>query len=182
MRPKRKLYQFLAGLDKVIDVFQRNIAIIAFGVMTITILVGIVMRFLLKIPNLWGEEVSRYSMIVGVFFAVGLGVRYKEHMRIDMLLNHFPTRIARAVEFFSRIVELVAYIVFAKYSFDYIKTIASFGQKSPSLQLPMWVMYSVLLIGFVLAAVEVLLTTWNDFIAKEKFLDYEVGEDFPASS
>ena len=28
MRPKRKLYQFLAGLDKVIDVFQRNIAII----------------------------------------------------------------------------------------------------------------------------------------------------------
>ena len=171
MKPAKGIYKKAALLDRVLCLILQNVSILAFCIMTMSILIGVVMRFILKAPNMWGEELSRYSMVVGVFFATALAVRDNAHMRIDMLVSCLPKRIGKVIELISRVIELAAYIIFIYICFRFVKVSFGFKQISPSLQVPMYLMYLVLLVGFILSSLETILSIWNDFIAEEPFLD-----------
>lgn len=180
MKSTKGIYKIAASVDRIICLAMQNISIIAFCIMTMAILIGVVMRFILKAPNMWGEELSRYSMVVGVFFATGLAVRDNAHMRIDMLVSSLPKKIGKAVELISRLIELMSYVIFSNICFKFLKVSFTFKQMSPSLQIPMYLMYMVLFIGFVLSGIECALAIWNDFIAKEPFLNKD-GETLQSS-
>jgi len=160
--------RLVVAANNIIQFVLKNVSILAFGVMAVTILIGIFMRFILQVPNVYGEEISRYSMVVGVFFAVGLAVRHNAHMKIDILNTKLPKIPSRIIEFIARVVELYAYILFSMLCMRFVIHAMTYTQFSPSIKMPMWLIYMVLFVGFVFSGLESLLMLWNDFISKSK--------------
>jgi C4-dicarboxylate transporter DctQ subunit len=138
--------------------------------MAVVTLAGVVMRFVLKIPNMWGEEITRYLMVLGVYLGVACGCRTRSHLSVEGIVARLPKAAARTVNILTRLIVIGAYILFAVYAVKLTMTQFEMGQTSPAMQLPMWIVYVVLTAGFVLAALAETLLFFNDFVAKEPFL------------
>lgn len=173
----RKFDTALISLDKVLYAVEDKITIFCFAGMTLAVLYGIVMRFVLHVPNQYGEEISRYLMILGVFLGLGAVERKNSHMKVDLLINVLPQKVANVVGLISRIITLVAYVWFVQIAFRYVERIYNFGQLSTCLKVPMYIVYSFVLVGFILGAVHCLVNIWNNYFARVKSDYNEDGID-----
>jgi C4-dicarboxylate transporter DctQ subunit len=168
----------LNGLERNILTFDKHLlrveelvsAFLLLGVV-ITVLVGIVLRFVLRIPNLYGEEISRYLLLACVFIGISIGVRKKSHLGVDSIVNALPQKISRKVCFMADALTAVTYGLLSILSYRFVIIIKGFGQTSPAITaLPMYAVYSLLLTGFILSFVHSFMMIWNDYFAVHKIL------------
>ena len=102
----------------------------------------------------WSEELSRFLFVGIIVLGINLGISRNQMVRIDILDHYLGGKAVRYAEIIRNLIGLVMNGAFAYSTFDLIKI--GQMQKSPSLQLPMSVMYILLLVGFVLACVSIL--------------------------
>jgi C4-dicarboxylate transporter DctQ subunit len=159
--------RFMRVLDKIMSMIEDGITLLFITVMTVTITVGIVMRFVLKIPNMIGEELSRYSMIVVVFIGISAGVRQRSHIGVDGLVNNLPQKAAYVVRIVAHSLGIAAYGLFSVQSYNFVMQAMRRSQFSPAMRLQMWMVYCILLAGFGLSFVRSLMMFWSDYIARE---------------
>lgn len=117
----------------------------------IVVIMGIqvIMRYGFKSSLKWSEEVSRYLFIWMVFIGMSYGVKKGSHMRIDMLEHFFPK-----FKIGLGILAEISFLIFAIYmispGFSVIQSLVTTGQTSPAGEIPMYIVYLGLLVGFIL--------------------------------
>lgn len=62
--------------------------------MAACIMIQVILRFIFSTAAPWAEEITIYSMIISVYMGASLAVREKSHIRIFMLINRFPRKVA----------------------------------------------------------------------------------------
>ena len=66
-------------------------AVMAFAtVMLLALSLQVFMRFVLDKPLSWSEELALACFSWSMLLAIGLGVRQKTHVRMDILVDHLP--------------------------------------------------------------------------------------------
>ena len=166
-----ELYSVMEKCDKIITKMENFIASVCFGLMWIFVVVGIVLRFVLRIPNPFGEEAARYLMIFGVYVGISIGVRQRRHLGIQFFVEQLPTKISKIVKFVASLMCISAFLVFSYLALLFVISTHRFGQTSPSMLMPMYIIYLTLLLGFFLSFIRSIMIFWNDFFAKSKILD-----------
>jgi TRAP-type C4-dicarboxylate transport system permease small subunit len=115
----------------------------------------IFLRYVLNDSLIWSEELSRYLLIAIAFLGCATGVRKRCHIRIDvidMILSE-PVRRALSVAIDLLVLFYLAYVVYAS-----IEILGIFKrQPSTAMGVSMSVPYSVITIGFGLAALRMVL-------------------------
>lgn len=119
--------------------------------MSLILFLQIVMRVLGNSLT-WAEEVARYFYVWSVFLSLGCTMRGNYILRVDLLLSHLPTVLRRGVETLLDLLNTVLFAFFCYCSIDVIVNIQSSGQTSPALEIPMYLVYAVVPVGFGLAA------------------------------
>jgi len=66
-------------------------------IMVITVLLGVIFRYIIQNSLSWSEELARYMMIWAALLSISIGIKYKEHVGIQLLLRRLPIRIARMI-------------------------------------------------------------------------------------
>ena len=149
--------------------------------MILVVLYGIVMRFVFRAPNPYGEELSRYLMICFIYLGVSLNVRSKGHLAVEMIVDLLPVAARKACKIVADLISILAYGAFTYLAYILIRNMLKVVQYSTQMRMPMWIIYMALLVGFALATLRSLLLFWNDYIAKNKVLSSEkkmtVGEE-----
>ena len=156
----------IVTFDKVLYFFESNIALVCLIVMILTVLYGIVMRFIFRYPNPYGEELSRYMMIYFIYFGVSLNVRFRGHLAVEMIVDYLPQS-ARSV--CNMIADLVSIV--------FVQNMLQINQNSSQMGIPMWIVYMSMCFGFFFATIRAVLLFWNDYFAKEKILSILEGEE-----
>jgi len=85
--------------------------------MTITVLLGVFYRYLIRSPLGWTEELSRYLMIWMAFLSVALCIWRHEHVGVTLFIKKIPIKIAKAIVLFSNILVFYFLYVLTKYGF-----------------------------------------------------------------
>lgn len=153
-------------LDIIMTRIEDTITISFMIIMTTAILAGVVMRFILKIPNLYGEEISRYSMIIVAFIGISAGVRQKSHLGIDGVVNSLPTSAAKVLRIIASLISTFAYGLFAFEAYMFVSHSRRMNQLSPAMRLPMWIVYSILMVGFAMSFIRSIMVFWSDYLAR----------------
>lgn len=100
----------------------------------------------------WSDEASRYCMIWSVFVVAGLSAQRGQMFSIDIVSEKLPLKGQRIFA----IVRLVLVLAFCAFCLVYGTKMmihqANIGQTSPSLKMPMWIMYSCVPFGCLLLA------------------------------
>lgn len=101
----------------------------------------------------WPEEFDRYCWIWTVFLSLPYTIRKANMLRVNVLVDLFPSKVRNAINILVDLVNLIVMVLFFISSFTVIGNAIKSDRKSPAMQLPMYLVYICLLLGFGLGAV-----------------------------
>lgn len=155
-------------LDKWLYFIFDKICIVCYTTMVISVLVGVVMRFAIREPNPYGEEISRYAMILSVFLGIGMVERNNGNIKVDILANALPLKARAVVIIVARFIAVASYVFMAVVAWQYVARISETSQVSTCLRIPMYIVYAFMFIGFAFAAFYSFVDFWKTFIDKQE--------------
>lgn len=165
------LTRVMVNLDKMLTRFECAFLYISYIGMVAVVCAGVVMRYVLVIPNQYGEELSKFLMITAVYIGISLGVRFKKHLGLDWFVTHLSPKLSRFVSILSISITTLTYLSMTYFCFTYVLTAIDRPQYSPAMRLPMIIMYSVVMVGFLLATIRSAMVFWNDDLTSNHPLD-----------
>lgn len=133
--------------------FEETLLVVLLVMISCVELVQVVIRNVPFIPALtWAEEFCRFCWIWSVFLSLPYTVRKGSMLRVSVLLDAFPPKLKNSVDLAVDLITAATMALLGVYSVSVISRIVSSAETSPAMEWPMWIIYSVMLVGFILAA------------------------------
>ena len=138
--------KILKWLDKH---FEETFLVILIAVIAIVELMQVVARNVSFIPAItWAEELCRFLWIWSVFLSLPYTIRMSSMLRVGLLADALRGRVKSIFHVFLDAVTGSAMLLLAVNSIKVVQRIQKSGETSPAMQVPMWIVYSIMLIGF----------------------------------
>lgn len=137
LQKKNWLLKILCNLDLLI-------ATAALIVLTLVTSGGVFMRYVVKNPILWQEEVSAFCQVWMVFLGASVCFRQAGHVAIEMVVDALPEKYQKIANYVIDIIVLCVLLFLATNAQAYITQV--FGRSNrptPILRIPYKVLYGV---------------------------------------
>ena len=144
---------FTAMMDGAYRVL-RSICVLILASYLILVLLQVFFRYVLNESLFWAEEAVRFSMVWSVLLGSALVARDRAHIRIDLVESLLPAPARRILLVLLDLLMIVFMVVLAVAGVQFAGR--SMMQTSPSLNLPMWLVYCAVPVGAVLQGLFVL--------------------------
>ncbi len=134
-------------IDRLSD-FLAKISALVLGLMTVLILLEIFLWNVFQKTTLIADEYSAYGLAVLVFLGCGYTLKEKGHIRIELVLNRLPARLAQGLKFVAGCIStlLLGYITWELGRMTF--SAWHYGSTSGTLTAtPLWLPQSVVVIG-----------------------------------
>ncbi len=107
-------------------------------------------RYALNNSASWTEEIARYLLIGVVFVGASIGVAKNNHIQVDLLYRYLGKGVSRALAI---MVDVIRIAFFFSMSFFTVQMMQKMGNYQMTIvDLPMNIVYAVVLFGFVAMA------------------------------
>jgi TRAP-type C4-dicarboxylate transport system permease small subunit len=121
--------------------------------MVLVLFAQVVSRFVFSNSLSWSEELARYLFIWLIFLCLGAVTLRGEHVAIDLVTDRLPPGTRRICEQACLAVAFAINVVLLIAGFQIAYVLLDLGQTSAALALPMWLVYSALPVGMLLALI-----------------------------
>lgn len=116
--------------------------------MAVLYFIEVVLRYLFSRSNAWVEELLRYMMVFITFFGASVAIKYGAHMSVNVI-EYIPSNtLKRLVNVFVTLMGIVFSVLILYFSWFLVLRIKGFGQQSPAMQVPMYIPYAIIPLGF----------------------------------
>lgn len=142
--------------------FERILITAALIAISVILIMQVIMRYFLRDPFVWSEELARYLLVWTAMLGVSLAVREGRHIKVDLL----PTMLSPRFQWFFDLCAHLGVLIFCAlmiwFGVPLIERLARIGQPSPALEIPMWIIYTSVPVGFGLAGIRAIQALWID--------------------
>jgi len=133
--------------------FEETLLVILLVLISCVELVQVIVRNIPTIPALtWAEEFCRFCWIWSVFLSLPYTVRKASMLRVSVLLDVFSPRVKNTINIFVDLITAATMALLGVHSVSVILRIYKSAESSPAMKWPVWAIYSIMLLGFFLAA------------------------------
>lgn len=133
------------------DHLEETLLVILLVVITIVSFLQVVIRKIPWIPALtWAEEFCRFCWIWSVFLSLPYTIRKGSMLRVTALLDIMPNAMRQILNLIVDVVTTGCMALLAFHSVTVVNDIRISSEASPAMLWPMWIVYSVMMIGFTL--------------------------------
>lgn len=142
----------MSKLWKAIQKASYALAGFSMAAVIVLIFINVIYRYILKSGIPWCEEVTRFMFIATIFFSINIMVSTKSALRVDILDSVLHGTVKFLLE---RLIALLTLVALAVFTLSGIQlTQAGSLSVSPSLRIPMYYVYALLPLGYLLALIE----------------------------
>ena len=145
---------------KVFDRIEELIVIVMLALMTLLTFLQVVMRYGFNSGFTWAVELTTIFFAVMIFVGISYGVRAGAHIGVDALIKKLPPGVGRAIS----IVVVLLCLFYAGLviygSWVYVSKMKMVGVELDDLPIPIWVVRSILPIGYALLALRFIQVLW----------------------
>lgn len=146
--------------------FERVLLTGALLAMATILFAQVIMRYFLRSPFVWSDELARYMLVWSAIIGVSLAVRERRHICVDFLPLVLGEKSYRIFAIISHLSVLVFSWLMISASIPLMQRLAMMGQSSPALGIPMWVVYAAIPVGFGLTLLRTVQALYVDFVAR----------------
>jgi TRAP-type C4-dicarboxylate transport system permease small subunit len=143
---------------KLWNIIQRiSYAVAAFCMFAVILLIfiNVLCRYVFSFSISWSEEMTRYMFIGTLFFTLNIMVSQNAALRVDILDNFIHNQRSKHIlNLITYVLTVVALLVFTLSGVMLVQ--AGLTSVSPSMHIPMWIIYAMMPLGYFLALIEVL--------------------------
>jgi TRAP-type C4-dicarboxylate transport system permease small subunit len=133
--------RLLGILDKIADYM------VGFLMLMLMVIGGaqVFSRYILNYSLTWSEELSRYILVWLVFMAIGVGLRRRAHIGMNVIVTRFSKGIQRWFDLFSCVVAIAFGVAVIFYTYQLIQT--TMFQTTAALGIPIRAAYYGMVFG-----------------------------------
>ncbi len=125
---------------------------LSFTGLILVVLFQVITRFAFPAySKVWTEEATRLFFVYSIAFAAPLAMKNGEYVNVDILTNLFPKSIRVLLELASRIVTVFLFVTLAMHGYKFVEL--GMKQLSPTMNIPMAVAYSSIMIAIVFVGI-----------------------------
>lgn len=150
---------------KYINLGMKHFLNLLLAVLTVSVFMQVVFRFLIEQPLAWTEELARYCLIWITFLGAAYAMSLRAHLGVEFFVNSFPLLGRKIMAVVASIVSLSFFSILVIYGFQLVNK--STSQTSPVLDLPMGFVYLVIPISGIFLIINLLANTISDVLKKE---------------
>lgn len=163
----------LAGIDHAIARFEAFV--LAFGVllMAANSIANVIGRFVFSQSIYFTEELNQFLIVLVTFVGLGYAARKGRHIRMSAVYDQLSDRQRKIMMVLIAAVTAAVMFVLAYYSYVYIVRMAKLGKVTPSLQVPLYLTYIWVPIGFVITGIQYIMTVVKNLQSREVYISYE---------
>ena len=118
------------------------------GAMTIVIIAQVLSRGLLNNSIFWAEEFSRYCFIWATFIGASVAYKCGEMVALDLIVNKISIKFKWLYFTMIELFVLLFSLVVLNYGIQQTFSPSIMNQVSPAIQLPMYIVYLSIPLGF----------------------------------
>ena len=149
--------------DETIDlsdtIAEAWLALFFFWALGLTVLYQFITRYVFNDSAAWTEEIARYLLIATVFIGAVIGVAKNNHIQVDFFYRFMPSGVARAVSLLTDALR-VAFLAAASW-LTWLLMQKMGNYQMTIVNLPMNIVYGVVLLAFVLMTWRSLWVMWR---------------------
>lgn len=151
-------HRLLSSLDTLID--RAEAFILAWGViiMATNTIANVFGRYVFSQSIYFTEELNEFLIIIITFMGLGYVTRKGRHIRMSAFYDLLPARAKKLMMILIASLTAVAMFILAWYAFEYVAKIARRGRVTPALQVPLYMTYVWVVVGFALTGIQYVLT------------------------
>lgn len=155
--------------NKTLSKFEEIVLSYSVIAMAVLLIVGVFMRTVMNSSLTFSEEVASALLVLVSFFGLGYCARKGRHITMsilfDMVSNKYKKIFMIVISFVSSLA--MAYIGYL--ALKYVMSVQNLGRVTPALQIPIYLIYSVVPIGFFLGMIEYVRTFIMNIKDKNNF-------------
>ncbi|NEU31273.1 TRAP transporter small permease [bacterium LRH843] len=149
-------------MTKIKHIFNKTIewlVIILFISFAVIMFVNVVGRYAFNFSFVWADEFIRYTFIWMILLGSGIAIKRKAHLGFDLIISKLPHKLQ---VFFTVLNDVVIGTFLILFFFNGIKLLNSAGMTpSPSMHLPMGVVYIVLPLSAIIMLIYIINSVWH---------------------
>lgn len=126
-------------------------ALVLFWALGATVFYQFFTRYALNNSASWTEEIARYLLIGVVFVGASIGVAKNNHIQVDLLYRYLGRGVSRVLAIAVDVVRVAFFVSMSYFTVQMMQKMGSY--QMTIIDLPMNIVYSVVLFGFVAMAV-----------------------------
>lgn len=143
------------------DHFEETILVALLVLISCVELMQVVCRNVSFIPSLtWAEEMCRFLWIATVFVSIPYTVRTGTMLRVTALVDVLPWKVHNIVNVIVDVVTAIVFGVLGYYAIFTMLAVLESGEISTAMLFPMWILYLLVVIGFITGALRGLQMTY----------------------
>jgi len=128
---------------------------------SLVLFANVVARYVFNWGFPWAEELVRYEIIWMVFLGGSIAARQGLHIGVDILVRFAPLPLRKPISVLINLISLIFCGFIVYYGAALISQTRMFGQVSPALQVPMWMVQLAIPLGAGLMALRFAQEIWH---------------------
>lgn len=173
--------RILAAVDNGIARFEAFI--LAFGVllMAANSIGNVIGRFVFAQSLYFSEELNQFLIVLVTFVGLGYAARKGRHIRMSAVYDQLTDRQRKAMMILIASVTAAVMFVLAYYSYLYVARVANLGKVTPSLQVPLYLTYFWVPLGFIITGIQYIMTVVKNLQSDDIYISYEQIDTYDES-
>jgi len=155
--------QLLNSILKLTRTAVHVMVIVVFATIVVVVFGQVVSRFLFNAPFSWSEELARYLQVWLIMLGSATCLRKGLHLTVDYAIHSLPQGIKRNLQLLS--IAAILFFLGVVFVSGISLIAATLNQRTPALQMPVWVVYLAIPVGSLLMfleAVGLVLTAFDE--------------------
>lgn len=157
------------GFGRYLNKFEEYVLSAAVIAMALLLIIGVVMRSVFNNSLTFTEEVSSALLVLVSFFGLGYCARKGRHITMSMVFDAVGNKYKKIFMIVISFVSAIAMGYIGYLALRYVLSVKNLGRVTAALQIPMYIIYSVVPIGFFLGAIDYLITFISNIKDKKNF-------------
>ncbi|GBE14643.1 sialic acid TRAP transporter permease protein SiaT [bacterium BMS3Abin14] len=151
----------MSKLDAVLSKTEEFLLGVLMTTASLVLFANIIARYVFNWGFPWAEELVRYEIIWMVFLGGSVAARQGLHIGVDLLVRFAPRPLRKPINILINVISLVFCGFIVYYGAALIIQTRMFGQVSPALQMPMWMVQLAIPFGAGLMALRFAQQIWR---------------------
>lgn len=172
-RNGNKVVGLLTSADRLIAKFEA--IVLAYGVilMAVNSIANVIGRFVIGQSIYFSPELNQFLIVLVTFVGLGYATRQGRHIRMSAFYDQLPDRGRKILMIVIAALTGIIMLALAYYSYNYVSRIARLGKVTPALQVPLYLTYVWVPIGFVITGIQYFLTVVRNFQRRDVYISFE---------
>lgn len=172
---------FLGAIDEWISKLESFILALGVLLMALNTCINVIARFGFGKGLFFSGEINRILIIMITFAGIGYAARHGRHIRMSAIYDAIPFKGRKVLMIIIALFTSAVMFFLCYFSVGYIAAVYERGRVLPALQIPIWIIYIWVPIGFFVTGVQYLLTAIKNFTAPDVYLSTQVLDGYSDS-